>query len=132
MIIFLPKFSPEDHREYFTTVHQVAQDSDSQDFLAISPRNLTLTTQASRHDGGAQYQTIFTEILSTYGSGGQLEVKRVRVSNPDVKEQDSSADPFAYAAMPGAILNYEVLTRREEEPLCLYIYELSRLRCFGQ
>ena len=108
---------------------------DSEDYLIVDPRTIVLTTRTQR-DGVQQYQTVYADIVGTHGSSGQLEVKRINLSNPEATEpEDSSDDTFAqlqYASMPGAILNYEVLTGRMQDALCLYIYELNRLRCFGQ
>jgi hypothetical protein len=138
LIILLPEAFPPEGHEYKTTVQQRAPDRgerNSEDYLIVSPRAFILATRTLR-DGSYQYQTLYADISSTYGSNGELEVKKIHLSNPEKTEQEDD-NPGAiaqlkYVSMPGNILNYEVLTKRTQDNLCLYIYELSRLRCFGQ
>ncbi|WP_155736139.1 hypothetical protein [Pseudomonas chlororaphis] len=140
LVILLPKVSPQDHREYYTTVHNDRGDTtaahDTMDYVIVNPRSITLTIRAQPRDGFSQNKVIYSNIVKTDGTGGQLEVKSVHASEPEPtaqkKDSPEAIEQYQYATIPGTILNYEVLTGHMVDALCLYIYELNRLRCFGR
>jgi len=138
LIILLPKAAPSEHHEYQTTVRQSTLDMgevNSEDYLILNPKSFILTTRTPR-DGSYHYQIMYADIASTYGSSGQLKVKKVHLSHPqDADQENTNSDAIAqlqYISMPEGMLNYEVLTKRMQDAFCLYIYQLNRLRCFGK
>ncbi|MFJ3372798.1 hypothetical protein [Pseudomonas sp. NPDC086251] len=106
----------------------------TEEFLTLNQQMFTLT-EIHQVDGTTHYETFYADILNSHPLGGQLQVKNVltdqRSQWSPYKENAELIARYQYATQPGAVLNFQVLSASNDEALCLYIYELSRLRCMN-
>ncbi|WP_130905495.1 MULTISPECIES: hypothetical protein [unclassified Pseudomonas] len=122
--------------EYQTTFKQLRPTAEqlTEEYLTLNQQMFTLT-EIHQVDGTTHYETFYADVLNTHPLGGQLQVKNVMTDQRSrwtpYQENAELIAKYQYATQPGAILNFQVLSAPHGEALCMYIYELSRLRCMN-
>lgn len=136
VLLYPPPTALDSDGEYQTLFKQSLAKAEqvTEEYLTLNQHMFTLT-EIYRVDAATHYETFYAEVLNTHALGGQLQVKNVLTDHRSTwKPYEENAELIArhqYATQPGAILNFQVLSAPNSEALCLYVYELSRLRCLN-
>ncbi|UQS90717.1 hypothetical protein M5C90_04410 [Pseudomonas chlororaphis subsp. piscium] len=138
--IFLLTYSPSHYMEntsYQTITRQWLEDSNqlnTEEYLTIGHGRLTQTMLESLN-GKIRNATVSAEVIRESKHHFQIKISTVKLSQDnELFAIEKTPDLFfkrQYVLQEGAVLNYELIPTTDKNTLCVYVHELSRLRCMS-
>ncbi|SDY57999.1 hypothetical protein [Pseudomonas sp. NFIX28] len=138
--IFSLTYSPTHYMEnisYQTITQQWLEDSNqlnTEEYMTIGHGRLTQTTLESLN-GKIRNSTISADVIRESNHHVQIKIRTVKLSQDnELFAIEKTPDLFfkrQYVLQEGAVLNYELIPTTDKNTMCVYVHELSRLRCMN-
>lgn len=133
-------YSPSSYKEntsYHTVSRQLLEDLsvlNTEEYLTIGHGRFTQSTLESM-DEKIRNATLSANLIQESKDRIQIKISTVKLSQDNelfaIEKTPNLFFRRQYVLQEGAVLNYQFLPSANENTLCFYIHEVSRLRCMN-